>query len=695
MLRPYKKKNMKKIFTTYEKLCKLPLGWSLWGLLFFLIFATACTNDVAEVNTSQQQEQYVTVRMNVPGMQTSISRAAEDNITSITALSYDSNNKLTKKVSATNLNTENQTFNITVPNGTKNIHFLANNTVSLPEIGTDVSVLTSLTTDDYNNLCYWGMATTSDGNTNPLSVTLCRNLAKISIKPSEAADAFNDFTQEQLIIHGLMNANRNGKLIPFNGESFYSNQNGTAPDYLTLPDYPNPLDKTPEGNNGAGYGYSLYVLEHDNPKEWDKGLYVICKIGGAYYKVALVGEDGEPYDIIRNHEYIIYVSDVDDYAYDSDYRAEIYSDAFDKKPINLDVEEVVLQNVTFDYQDNQTLQVGGDPLTVTMTVPNGGTLNTLTISAPGFTIKQDESELGTDSYNGTDLNHTNTTITYTFVPNIAGRKTITFSNAQGTNLNISSLPVIEVTVNATIIATPTQQTIYYDGNNKSFNVSVNIPKGVNALSIDGAGSFIVTRQSQNGTLDDNTYTPNNTNGQTAVFTFTYNGAQSESTQTITFKDASNNPNVTGASVTVSVKKTETEEPVLVEGENNLPLNNLPLTLQNNNGEVLLKASGNNENGLLESYRTYLKEGVTLKITFTFDGDTNPLSFQTTWSGAVEGVFSQIDSNKYLSYTFKSSDFDKGDGGVNTIANAGLKLQIAPNSTATITAISIIIPASTP
>lgn len=436
MVRPYKKKNMKKIFTTYGKLCKLPFGWSLWGLLFFLIFATSCTNDVAEVNTSQQQEQYVTVRMNVPGMQTSISRAAEDNITSITALAYDSNNKLTKKVSATNLNTENQTFNITVPNGTKNIHFLANNTVSLPEIGTDVSALTSLTTSDYNNLVYWGMATTSDGNTNPLSVTLYRNLAKISIKPSEAADAFNDYTQEQLIIMGLMNANRNGKLIPYNDGSFYSNQNGTAPDYLTLPDYPNPLDKTPVGNEGAGYGYSLYVLEHDNPKDWDTGLYVICKIGGAYYKVALVGEDGEPYDIIRNHEYIIYVSDVDDYAYDSDYRAEIYSDAFDKKPINLDVEEVVLQNVTFTYT-NKTLYLKDSSgnsaptsLDVKVTIPDGTTLNSLTIAAPGFIVKNGEQQLvDGGTYTDNTERAANSSVTYTFIPKAdANNYTITFSS---------------------------------------------------------------------------------------------------------------------------------------------------------------------------------------------------------------------------------------------------------------------------
>ena len=925
---------MKKIFTTYEKLCKLPLGWSLWGLLFFLIFATACTNDVAEVNTSQQQEQYVTVRMNVPGMQTTVSRTAEDGlIETVHALAFNSEGTHLGTSEATNLNNVNAndgyngTFSLTVPNGTTTIHFLANlpDDYDLSGVNKE-SDLCNLSIGDWQNLRYWGMATTSDGNTNPLNVTLYRNLARISIKPSVTAPELNQFTQEQLKMTGFYMPNERGALIPNNNGTFDFDMNSN---YCTIP---HPVTSA----NYQLWGFtSMYAFEHENTDS--NPTYIICKIGDYHYKVALVDDEGNRYPIIRNHEYIIYVSDVDDYAYDSDYRAENYSDAFNKKPINLDVEEVEyetvevsmaastntldynttsisnlvlsvtvppevntltlntpgftmvkysslsyeidgnnqnylvknndgsftvnhpendvshtfsfrlklddnpqqssynlsctaasndanvqitqpsdvevllnkvddneniywmgassldygetatkipvlaekltlgatvtfeyekgndaaidLQNakwgnftslttldlsnstmtsftidetlyneiqanknqvyelpdagmvvqgknvtlkkitiqpaVTFEYQDNQTLQVGGDPLTVTMRVPDGGTLNTLTISAPGFTIKQDESELGTDSYNGTNLNYTNRDITYTFVPNSAGRKTITFSNAQGTNLNISSLPVIEVTVNATITATPTQQTIYYDGNNKSFNVSVNIPKGVNALSIDGAGSFNVTRQSQNGTLDDNTYTPNDTNGQTAVFTFTYNGAQSESTQTITFKDASNNPNVTGASVTVSVKKTETEEPVLVEGENNLPLNNLPLTLQNNNGEVLLKASGNNENGLLESYRTYLKEGVTLKITFTFDGDTNPLSFQTTWSDPVEGVFSQIDSNKYLSYTFKSSDFDKGNGGAHTIANAGLELKTAPNSTATITAISIIIPASTP
>lgn len=487
MVRPYKKKNMKKIFTTYGKLCKLPLGWSLWGLLFFLIFAIACTNDVAEVNTSQQQEQYVTVRMNVPGMQTSISRAAEDNITSITALSYDSNNKLTKKVSATNLNTENRTFNITVPNGTKNIHFLANNTVSLPEIGTDVSALTSLTTSDYNNLVYWGMATTSDGNTNPLSVTLYRNLAKISIKPSEAADAFNDYTQEQLIIMGLMNANRNGKLIPYNDGSFYSNQNGTAPDYLTLPDNPNPLDKTPVGNNGAGYGYSLYVLEHDNPKDWDTGLYVICEIGGAYYKVALVGEDGEPYDIIRNHEYIIYVSDVDDYAYDTDYRAEIYSDAFDKKPINLDVEEVVLQNVTFTYT-NKTLYLKDSSgnsaptsLDVTVNVPYGYSLSQLNITANGFTIKQNSNTVGTDTYNG----YTGGTTTFTFTPTSTESKTITFSGSG------SYLMVPDTTINVTIeekMPAAGDEVVIWDST-KNPEIT-NLPEGYILLSVgrNGTGS---------------------------------------------------------------------------------------------------------------------------------------------------------------------------------------------------------------
>lgn len=433
MVRPYKKKNMKKIFTTYGKLCKLPLGWSLWGFLFFLIFATACTNDVAEVNTSQQQEQYVTVRMNVPGMQTTVSRTAEDGlIETVHALAFNSEGTHLGTSEATNLenlnvnNGYNGTFSLKVPNGTTTIHFLANlpDDYDLSGVNKE-SDLCNLSIGDWQNLCYWGMATTFDGNTNPLNVTLYRNLARISIKPSVTAPELNQFTQEQLKMTGFYMPNERGALIPNNNGTFDFDMNSN---YCTIPQ-----DVT-SANYQLWEFTSMYAFEHENTDS--NPTYIICKIGDYHYKVALVDDEGNRYPIIRNHEYIIYVSDVDDYAYDTNYRAVNYSDAFNKKPINLDVEEVVLQNVTFTYT-NKTLYLKDSlgnsaptSLDVKVTIPDGTTLNSLTIAAPGFIVKNGEQQLvDGGTYTDNTERAANSSVTYTFIPKAdANNYTITFSS---------------------------------------------------------------------------------------------------------------------------------------------------------------------------------------------------------------------------------------------------------------------------
>ena len=231
--------------------------------MLMLLMLVACTEETAEVDNLTREEQYVQVRMQVPGMTAAATRVADGEIISVTALAFDSEGGFLKKVTintVTNTNENggyNGTFNLTVPNGTKNIHFLANLPENYDLSGVkDVEDLTTLTTTDYNNLVYWGMAT-YNGSTNTLSTTFYRNMAKISIKPSEGEDAsFNVFTQEQLIIMGLDNPNTSGTLIPYNN-GFHNT--GVAPTYLTLPNGVTTLDKTPVGNEGAGYGNSLCI----------------------------------------------------------------------------------------------------------------------------------------------------------------------------------------------------------------------------------------------------------------------------------------------------------------------------------------------------------------------------------------------------------------------------------------------------
>lgn len=562
-------------------------------LMLLMLFIVACTEETAEVDNLMRQEQYVTVRMNIPGMTTTATRAADGAITSVTVLSFNSSDQLldVKTVNTiNNVNANYGNFNLTVPNGTQTIHFLANLPLNYSDEQTyvdflkekkgqsQVDVMTSLTTGDYQNLCYWGMATTYDGNTDPLSVTLYRNMAKITLSPSIIDPEFNDaFDETNLYIAGLDNPNLSGKLVPYNN-GFYSHYQGVAPDYMTIPDGVQIFDHTYEVTEEGVYGYgrSLYVFEHENSNYIDKGLFVICRIGDAFYKVALTSDGVNPYQIIRNHEYIIYVSDVDDYQTD-EYRSTEYYDTFNKTPINLEVKEV--EQVVFNANATN-INVNGN-LTVTVNVPQESTVTALTISAPGFTIKQGETILGNDgSYTGSDLTITGNNTTYTFVPNTFGQgKEITFT-ASGTNLQETE-QTISVNVTAAIYAgIENNSTLYYDQDNQTVTVNVTMPKGLSAISIGGADNFTVTPPAQ-GTFNNNVYTRTDaTTTQTVQFVFTldkskYTSQPGNTSATFTFSDASTESDKATSASPVYVNLIPTPEVTFSQSAQTIYLNGNP------------------------------------------------------------------------------------------------------------------------
>lgn len=368
-----------------------------------MILLTACSEEVAEVDNLSQSGQHIRVNLCVPDLKITSRADADGDIRQVTALAFSSANQLLKvetinTITKTNNNGGyNGSFDLTVPNGTQTIHFLANlpddiKNELLQSVGTQEEVLRELISTDFNNLRYWGKATTYDGNTNPISTILYRNMAQIAIAPCPTDTEFNQFPQESLFIAGLDNPNTSGTLVPYNN-GFNFDLNGN--DYHTLPEGVKKLDKKPEeATPEDGYGPFIYVFEHDNPNDWDKGLFVICGIGGAFYKVALVDNNGNPYDIIRNHKYIIYVSDVDDYQSD-DYRATNYDDAFNKKPINLDVQQEVITPVNLSIKaetNNLTYSsTSTEVVTITVTVPAG--VQQLTLDTPGFSIASGETSI--------------------------------------------------------------------------------------------------------------------------------------------------------------------------------------------------------------------------------------------------------------------------------------------------------------
>lgn len=384
-------------------------------LLLMMILIASCTEDAAEVDNLVRGEEYVTVRMQVPGMKNATTRAdeAEDNLTSVVVLVF-RNDALVSKTevttaSSTLTTTTNTTgtFNIPRPKSGDVIHFLGNlpETVknSLPATGgTQEDVLRGLITGDDKNLSYWGTETYTSGDVID-NVTLYRNMAKIEIVAGDECT----FPEDQLFIVGLFNANQSGALVPYNG-SF--NFDLTTNDYFTLPAY---VEKETDGD--AQPVTSLYVFEHDNPDAYteankDNFFCVICQIGKDYYKVALTSDDETPYDIIRNHRYVIYVKDLDEGAAD-------YPTALTADPINLEIKvekEVALQLIQegIDENGNELENQQGDidinshvnsteEVTIKVVVPAG--VKTLKVQADGFTVTSgdagDDREMTSDGNN--------------------------------------------------------------------------------------------------------------------------------------------------------------------------------------------------------------------------------------------------------------------------------------------------------
>lgn len=351
----------------------------LTQLLMLMLLLVACTEETAEVETLSRQQ--LMVDMQVSGMKATTRAGEEETINTVTALVF-RNDVLTSVEKMVKLANSNN-FVMNLPQSNDVIHFLANlpDDVVLPTQmeGSQQNVLTALYTEDEEELSYWGMTTYYGGNQLD-NVQLYRNMAMITIEPA-VEDAV--FTQEQLKIAGLVNANTRGMLVPYKDAFNFDLGNIGETDYLTLPDEPNPTDDEAK----KAYGNSVYVFEHLNNFNTLAGdLHVICEIDNFYYKVALADDNLTRYPIIRNHKYIIRIADVCDVT--DDQRANSYSDALTKLPIYVKVEDVdlSLKLMTTDLQYSAT---STEEVTLSVTIPPG--VNKLAITATGFTVSNGSS----------------------------------------------------------------------------------------------------------------------------------------------------------------------------------------------------------------------------------------------------------------------------------------------------------------
>ncbi len=501
----------------------------LTHLLLLLLVLVACTADDAIKENLSHQDEYVTVRMHIPGMKAVATRAAEaDNITSIVALVFrnDSLKSVTEYTTANStlhpISPISGTITIDKPNNGDVIHFLANLPANYSEgvpyvdylkgfitnqNKTQEDVLRNLSSRDYDKLSYWGMATRNENNA-VMDVMLYRNKAMIEIKPGENCT----FRQDELFIAGLDNPNNVGLLVPYNGGFNFDLDNN---DYLTLPQDPEPLDTTVELTNyGAGYDNAYYVFEHENPndtaKVTAKGLYVICKIGDDYYKVALHDEKGKPYPIIRNHKYTILVNDLDA-------GCETYSEALSADPIKPTVIET--KDVTFIYTDNATVYLNGgasSTLPVGVTIPAGASLTQFSIvTNKNFDVTTTDGTL-TETDDGYTYQGGSTT--FTFIPKNAGDYTIQISGS-GNNLNDFSRS-INVKVDATVMSVEAKNgDSEINMDNSEISATLVLTRPGNVSNVKVSVSSDVFEYSVNG--NEYTFTPKNNNIASGSYTVTF------------------------------------------------------------------------------------------------------------------------------------------------------------------------------
>ena len=304
-----------------------------WTMLLLVLAFSACTDDL-DTGRSGVIDENGMVRLNiqtqVPGLK--LTRSIDENgeaISTLWLVAFNENGNMISRVQATlssntvGANGGSANFTASVPSSTRILHLLANvnmdNFVDAEYIGRHENEVIAPMVSSSGNLVYWGRKTFAsiDELTSFAAIgqpiTLYRNQAQIKY----------NITGSDLEVLGWAACNQYayGTVAPFDASAigvegdnpFHFNLDGYD-EVTTLPEAYNVKATDPqEVNHNEADGDPRYVFETSNPE--NDQLYVIMRIkkgsdNGKYYKIMLVNDNKIPYQIIRNHQYIINISDV-------------------------------------------------------------------------------------------------------------------------------------------------------------------------------------------------------------------------------------------------------------------------------------------------------------------------------------------------------------------------------------------------
>ncbi|MCF2575264.1 hypothetical protein I6E18_03545 [Phocaeicola barnesiae] len=296
-----------------------------WAMLLLVLAFGACTDDWDTGRTGMIDENGM-VRLNiqtqVPGLK--LTRSIDVNgeaIATLWLVAFNESGNMISRVQATltenNVGPEGGTgkFTASVPSSTRSLHLLANvnmdNFVDADYIGRSESEVIAPMVSSSGNLVYWGRKT----------FTSEEDLTDFAAQPTEAITLYRNQAQVKYTVapgSGLevlgwaaCNQYAYGTVAPYPFDfDLQTNDFVTA-----LPEAYNVKATDPrEVNQNEADGDPRYVFETPNPE--NDQLYVIMRIkktvdsSDKYYKIMLVDENKVPYQIIRNHQYIINISDV-------------------------------------------------------------------------------------------------------------------------------------------------------------------------------------------------------------------------------------------------------------------------------------------------------------------------------------------------------------------------------------------------
>lgn len=314
--------------------------WLASCLLLFMV--SSCIDDGFESPSQGVIDKdgmvSLTINTNVPGLK--VTRSVDINgeaIATLWVLAFNENGNMTSRVLATQTNNVQGinggagTFSAKVPASTRILHFLANvnmdNFSDQENIGRHENEVVAPLVSSSGNLVYWGRRefasevelTNFAENSLSNPVLLYRNQALIQYNLQPA-------TGVTLIVDGwaICNQYAYGTVSPFDasaegveGDTPY-HFNLSTYDYVTTLPEAYRIKQRDDDEVATAFSESgdpRYIFENVNAE--DDQVYVIMKIqkdggGWKWYKIMIIDDEKNPYQIIRNHKYTVNITNINE-----------------------------------------------------------------------------------------------------------------------------------------------------------------------------------------------------------------------------------------------------------------------------------------------------------------------------------------------------------------------------------------------